>query len=273
MSSWSIASMKKSVMFDVLNVIDLANKGIAHQYLENEYSLLKKETFHRYNYLYDLAKKYDDSIAAAMYVPKTDNGNSWTVLYSVFTEENVNFASSSDFITFVNHFDKEIVAECIMKWCLKTEQQSITEDMIPYMLKSKELSPISFLNETKLPEKIKFSLATLIYNHESFFDSFIVYIEKVYEAIQQLYDTYRDFFRNTYRLVRNYLARNDIEKLLPIATQIKLNDKINEAKYTIVLSLCRLEYCANNYKKHKGLFNIGLFYIQRIMHDTNFKIF
>lgn len=69
------------------------------------------------------------------------------------------------------------------------------------------------------------------------------------------------------------MARNDIEKLLPIATQIKLNDKINEAKYTIVLSLCRLEYCAINYKKHKGLFNIGLFYIQRIMHDTNFKIF
>ena len=79
--------MKKSVMFDVLNVIDKANREKDYDRITFEYSLLKRDTFLRYNNLFELAREFDDSIAAVLYIPENDkNINRLTVLLTVFLD-------------------------------------------------------------------------------------------------------------------------------------------------------------------------------------------
>ena len=51
-------------------------------------SLLKRDTFLRYNNLFELAREFDDSIAAVLYIPENDkNINRLTVLLTVFLDK------------------------------------------------------------------------------------------------------------------------------------------------------------------------------------------
>ncbi|MFR1519354.1 MAG: hypothetical protein ACLSVG_11410 [Clostridia bacterium] len=91
--------MKKSIMFDVLNVIDGACRENVEKYIENEYSLLKKDTYKHYDQLFSLARNYDDAIAAAMYIPEKEEGkNRWTVVYDGLLDIAIQVASFNDLI-------------------------------------------------------------------------------------------------------------------------------------------------------------------------------
>ena len=92
--------MKKSVMFDVLNVIDKANREKDYDRITFEYSLLKRDTFLRYNNLFELAREFDDSIAAVLYIPENDkNINRLTVLLTVFLDKAKESNSFMDLIS------------------------------------------------------------------------------------------------------------------------------------------------------------------------------
>ena len=52
---WSIATMKKSILFDVLGVIDMANKTSSSKQFAYDHSLLKEETVSKYKKIYKSA--------------------------------------------------------------------------------------------------------------------------------------------------------------------------------------------------------------------------
>ena len=267
--------MKKSIMFDVLNVIDSVHKKDSLNNSIKEHSLLKIDTFDEYNYIFQLAHKYDDSIAAILYVPECQSSeNYYTPLYKglVFGKK-LDFSSFEDLINFIQSLDRKIGSEYIMKQCLYMEKKIIPDDFISYMLHTKDMKSISLLNETKLPEKIKFSLITLIFNYKEFLNNLVAYLTKIYEEIDKLYNKCKEIYRYTSRLLKGYLTSNNIENLLLIDVQEKLMNREMPKKYIVILSMLRLEYSLIINNGDNTVFVMGLFYIQRTLQDINFKIF
>jgi hypothetical protein len=267
--------MKKSIMFDVLNVIDGACKNSFEACEMKEYSLLKKDTYNQYNHIFELARKYDDSIAAAMYIPESQSPeDKYTVLYKVLVfDKMINFSSYEDLIKFIENLDRETGTELIMKYCLYMEQKAIPEDFIPSIIRSQNMFSISLFNDTKLPQKIKFSLATLIFNYKRFLSELVNYLNKIYEAVKDLYEKHRENYRYSSKLLREYLKVSSAEMLLSFDTQEKLFLSNTTRKYILVVSMLRLEYGLVAYDNNKAIFIKGVFSIQRILHDINFKIF
>ena len=275
MSSWSIASMKKSILFDVLNVIDKANREKDYERITFEYSLLKRDTFLRYNNLFELAKEFDDSIAAVLYIPENDkNINRWTVLLTVFLDKAKEVNSFMDLIDSIETADKQEGAEPILRECLYSERKIIPEDLIPAMIQSRDMYVVKLLDDTALPQEVKYSLATLLFNYSEFVKTLVAYLNKIHDAVGALYDQYKDSYRYTSRILRNYLESNNIEKLLPPSMQEHLLDVgVTSTKYVVVLLLIRLEYIRIVYEGRSALHISGLFYIQRMIHNNHFKIF
>lgn len=276
MYSWSVASMKKSILFDVLNVIDSVSQQEASEYWLNENSLLKNTTFTKYTLVFETARIYDDAIAAAIYVPEKQSSNDQqhTALYNGFMfETGSRFSSFDDLLNFIKNLDRENASEYIMKHCLCMEQKIIPEDFIPIIIRSKDMLSISQLNDTKLPKKIKFSLTTLIFNYKEFLEKLISYLNSVHEVVKKIYEEYKEIYKYTSRLTRDYLVSNDIEKFLLPEVQNEVSHSDQPKKYTVVLSMLRLEYSFFVNVRGKAIVITGLFFIQRILHDINFKIF
>lgn len=160
-----------------------------------------------------------------------------------------------------------------MKYCLYMEQKAIPEDFIPSIIRSQNMFSISLFNDTKLPQKIKFSLATLIFNYKRFLSELVNYLNKIYEAVKDLYEKHRENYRYSSKLLREYLKVSSAEMLLSFDTQEKLFLSNTTRKYILVVSMLRLEYGLVAYDNNKAIFIKGVFSIQRILHDINFKIF
>lgn len=267
--------MKKSVMFDVLNVIDKANREKDYDRITFEYSLLKRDTFLRYNNLFELAREFDDSIAAVLYIPENDkNINRLTVLLTVFLDKAKESNSFMDLISSIETADKQEGAEPILRECLYSERKIIPEDLIPAMIQSRDLYVVKLLDDTALPRDVKYSLATLLLNYSEFVKTFVEYLTKIHDAVGALYDQYKDSYRYTSRTLKSYLETNHIEKLLPPSIQEHLlNAGVTSTKYVVVLLLIRLEYTRIVYEERSALHISGLFYIQRMIHNNHFKIF
>lgn len=275
MYSWSVASMKKSILFDVLNVVDGACRINSARDSWKEFSLLKKDTFDKYNRIFELARHYDDSIAAALYIPESESmDDDYTALFKglVFNKA-INFSSFDDLLTFIQNLDREVGSEYIMKHCLCMEHKIIPEDFIPIMIRSKDMLSISMLNDTNLPKLVKYSLTTLIFNYNEFLNKLISYLEKIYQEVVSIYFKYKEKYRYSSKLLKEYLKNNNAENLLLYDTQKLLLQNDMSRKYIVILSLLRLEYSLMTYDNNKALFIEGLFSIQRILHDINFKIF
>lgn len=275
MSSWSIASMKKSILFDVLNVIDKANREKDYERITFEYSLLKRDTFLRYNNLFELAREFDDSIAAVLYIPENDkNINRSTVLLNIYMNTAKEANSFVDLIAYIERADKLEGAEPIMREWFYAEQKIIQADLIPAMIQSRDMYVVKLLDELALPQEVKYSLATLLLNYSEFVKTLVAYLNKIHDAVGALYDQYKDSYRYTSRTLKNYLETNHVENLLVQSTQeCLLEDKIVRTKYVIVLSLIRLDYNMVICDGRNVLHISGLFYIQRMIHDKHFKIF
>lgn len=118
--------MKKSILFDVLNVIDKANREKDYERITFEYSLLKRDTFLRYNNLFELAREFDDSIAAVLYIPENDkNINRSTVLLNIYMNTAKEANSFVDLIAYIERADKLEGAEPIMREWFYAEQKII----------------------------------------------------------------------------------------------------------------------------------------------------
>lgn len=133
---------------------------------------------------------------------------------------------------------------------------------------------VKLLDDTALPQEVKYSLATLLFNYSEFVKTLVAYLNKIHDAVGALYDQYKDSYRYTSRILRNYLESNNIEKLLPPSMQEHLLDVgVTSTKYVVVLLLIRLEYTRIVYEERSALHISGLFYIQRMIHNNHFKIF
>lgn len=275
MYSWNVASMKKSIMYDVLNVIDKANRQETQNYIDCDHSLLSKDTFDRYNRIFELAREYKDSIAAVLYVPESDASiPRFTLLYSKLTEKLSHLASFADMLSYIESASREESMLHIMEACLQSEEDYIRNDLISQISKNKgEMLTVAMLNETKLPQKVKFSLVTLLFNYDGFLCDFIEYLTKLYNEIEIVYNWNKDVFRYASHLLKSYLAEHDVESLLMPEAQLQVFDGRERTKYTVVLSLMRLEYSREIYDFEKAVYIQGVFYIQRMLHDIDFKIF
>ena len=104
---WSIATMKKSILFDLLGVIDRANKIKSKKAVTYDYSLLKKETIQMYDKIYKEAIIYDDVLEASLYVPdKRPKEERFTVIYEYFIDLAFEMCSFEELLTYINQADK-----------------------------------------------------------------------------------------------------------------------------------------------------------------------
>ena len=87
------------------------------------------------------------------------------------------------------------------------------EDLIPAMIQSRDMYVVKLLDDTALPQEVKYSLATLLFNYSEFVKTLVAYLNKIHDAVGALYDQYKDSYRYTSRILRNYLESNNIEKL------------------------------------------------------------
>ena len=125
-SPWSIASVKKSILFDVLGVMDRANRIRTRRTLQFDYSLLKKETVEKYEELYKVARNRSEWFAAAFYVPKKKfHGARETVIYSYLIAKAFDWVSYNCLERWLKETGSEAIVYHIAAACLSNEEKVI----------------------------------------------------------------------------------------------------------------------------------------------------
>lgn len=272
-STWSIASVKKSILFDVLGVMDRANRIRTRRTLQFDYSLLKKETAEKYEELYKVARNRSEWFAAAFYVPKKKfHGARETVIYSYLIAKAFDWVSYNCLERWLKETGSKAIVYYIAAACLSDEEKVISPEDVSQMVRGDEGKIIDALNKTDLPEKVKMSVYTIVYNHEAFLKKFLNYLKNVYEAVFDLYTQYTHVCKNTNDALVKHLKNNSEYSLMLWEIKERIHDE-KKRKHIIVLSLVRLE-C--NWVKHaqRSFYYIkGILAIQRIINDDGFCIF
>ena len=272
-SPWSIASVKKSILFDVLGVMDRANRIRTRRTLQFDYSLLKKETAEKYEKLYKEARNRSEWFAAAFYVPKKKfHGARETVIYSYLIAKAFDWVSYNCLERWLKETGSEAIVYYIAAACLYKEERVISPEDVSQMAMGNGGKIIDALNKTDLPEKVKMSVYTIVYNHEAFLKKFLNYLKNVYEAVLDLYTQYTHVCKNTNDALVKHLKNNSEYSLLLWEIKERIHDE-KKRKHVIVLSLVRLE-CGWIELVDCTVYHFkGLFAIQRIINDDGFCIF
>ena len=272
-SPWSIASVKKSILFDVLGVMDRANRIYTKRALQIDYSLLKKETVEKYEKIYKVARNRSEWFAAAFYVPKRKFfGERGTAIYSYLIEKAFDFVSYNCMEKWLKETGSETITYYIAAACLSNEERMISLEDVSQMAKGNGGKIIDALNKTDLPEKVRMSVYTIIYNHEAFLKKFLNYLKNVYEAVFDLYALFTDVCKYTRNALIKYLSENSEYSLMLWKIKDRFLDE-KKRKHVIVLSLVRLECGWIKHAKSSLYYIKGLFAIQRIINDDGFCIF
>lgn len=272
-SPWSIASVKKSILFDVLGVMDRANRIHTKRAIQIDYSLLKKETVEKYEKVYKVARNRSEWFAAAFYVPKRKYyGERGTVIYSYLMAKAFDCVSYNCMETWLKDSGGEVIAYHIAAVCLSNEERVISPEDVSQMAKGNGGKIIDALNKTNLPEKVRMSVYTIIYNHEAFLKKFLNYLKNVYEAVLDLYSLFTHVCKYTRDALIKHLSENSEYSLMFWETKERIFD-VEKRKHVIVLSLVRLE-CNWVKQAQRSLYYIkGILAIQRIINDDGFCIF
>ena len=272
---WSIATMKKSILFDVLAVIDRVNKAKNPKTILFDYSLLKQKTVERYNKIYIAAIDQSEDLAAILYVPvKKPKEERFTVIYEYFIDLAFDMCSFEELIRYINQADRNDFAYCIVAKCLSTPKREVTRDEIAELVNINDRKVIDFLFMFSIPEKVKMSIYTMIYYYDDFIESLIQYLKKVYKKISDLYeDLYCVFHDVESMLVERLQDKQQRYQLISlIGRRVKSEDDFLR-KQIIILSLVRLEYCWMKVETKYNFYLVGLFFVQRIIHDDEFELF
>ncbi|MBR5785383.1 MAG: hypothetical protein IKY41_01615 [Clostridia bacterium] len=272
-SPWSIASVKKSILFDVLGVMDRANRIRTRRTLQFDYSLLKKETAEKYEELYKVARNRSEWFAAAFYVPNKKHGEEReTVMFSFLIEKAFDWVSYNCLERWLKETGSEAIVYYIAAACLSNEENAISPEDVSQMARGDGGKIIDALNKTDLPEKVKMSVYTIVYNHETFLKKFLNYLKNVYEAVFDLYTQYAHVCKNTNDALVKHLKSNSEYSLMLWEIKERIHDE-KKRKHVIVLSLVRLEWGWMKHAKSAFYYIKGLFAIQRIINDDGFCIF
>ena len=273
MNAWSLESIDKSIMLDVLSVVDQASKHKEDMpYLISDFSLLKKHTVEMYLQVYQIAGEYDDAISSAMYIPDMNNPYRWTLLFDKLSMLSLNFTNFDDLVQFIRTEDSRKNKMYFLRGCLRGEQKIVPEDMIVKMVDTQNLMSISILDKTHLPQNIKFSLSTLLFNYAEYVELLIGFLSKVYVAVQEIYELFKNNYRYAAQTLKNYLNKHGADQLLD-ENRRKMAIESQIKKYYIILSLLRPEYMDILVEKKRIFMICGLLYVQRMLHDEQFELF
>ena len=267
--------MKKSILFDLLGVVDRANKIKSKKAVTYDYSLLKKETIQMYDKIYKEAIIYDDVLEASLYVPdKRPKEERFTVLYEYFIDLAFEMCSFEELLTYINQADRSDLAYCIAAKCLTTVDREVTRDDIAKLVNVNDRKVIDFLHTFSISDEIKMSIYTMIYYYEDFVKSLNSYLKSVYDKITDLYAELSSVFHNVESMLIERLKdkKQRYQLLSAIGKRTKSEDDF-KLKQIIVLSLVRLEYCWMKFETKHNFYMIGLFFVQRIIHDDEFELF
>ena len=272
---WSIATMKKSILFDLLGVVDRANKIKSKKAVTYDYSLLKKETIQMYDKIYKEAIIYDDVLEASLYVPdKRPKEERFTVIYEYFIDLAFEMCSFEELLTYINQADRSDFAYCIIAKCLTTVDREVTRDDIAKLVNVNDRKVIDFLHTFSISDEIKMSIYTMIYYYEDFVKSLNSYLKSVYDKITDLYAELSSVFHNVESMMIERLKdKKQRYQLLSAIGKRTKSDNAFIRKQVIVLSLVRLEYCWMKFETKYNFYMIGLFFVQRIIHDDEFELF
>lgn len=272
---WSIATMKKSILFDLLGVIDRANRIKVPKILFFDYSLLKQSTVEKYDIIYNTAISQNDDLAAILYVPpKKPKEERFTVMYEYFIDLAFEMCSFEELITYINQADRSDFAYCIAAKCLSTADRKVTRDDIAKLVDINDRKVIDFLLTFSIPDNVKMSIYTMIYYYDDFINLLNIYLKRVYEKIEDLYSELSSVFHNVESmLIERLKDKKQRYKLLSAIGRRTKSDNAFIRKQVIVLSLVRLEYCWMNFETKHNFYMIGLFFVQRIIHDDEFELF
>jgi len=117
-AEWSVASKKKSVLFDVLFVMDRANRIKSKEILRFEYSLLKAETVEKYDAIYKVAKNESDLMAAAFHVSPKKISSKHDIICEYLLDKAVDMVSFNEMVKFLEKTTVEEIAYYIAATCL-----------------------------------------------------------------------------------------------------------------------------------------------------------
>lgn len=268
-----IASVKKSILFDVLSVIDRANKATKRNTLSFEFSLLKEETVKRYDKIYRIARNHKEMLAAAFYIPpKKPQEERVTVLYEYLFDKAFEMVSVHELLEYIKQENGKILIYYIAEKCIS--DTSYTREDIEKAVKESDFRIIEMLNKSRMPEKVKMSVNMMLFQQKEFIDTLSEYINYVHEYIRDIYVDYREVFENFKSiLIERFKDKSKNNNLFTTVVLNRLVTDDIERKQIIILSLIRLEY---SWIKHseKNIYHIrGLLFWQRILHSSSFTIF
>lgn len=272
-SMWSVASIKKSILFDVLSVMDRANRVKTDKARSFEYSLLRAETVKKYDTVYKLAKNQSDLMTAAFYVFKNKiHGDFETVIYAYLVDKALNMVSFKEMISFLESSTVEEIGYYIAAICLSTKEKSVGKREVGEIVKQGDMKLIEILNETKLTEIVKMSVYLIIFNYSVFRLNLINYMKKIYNYICQLYLEYSYVYKYTKKILVNFMKINTEKAFIMQETKKRVNDE-KKRKIVIILSIIRLEHSWVKHTNCTLYHNKGIFALQRIMHSNDFTVF
>jgi len=270
---WRIASIKKSILFDVICVIDRANRIKSKKTVRFEYSLLKAETVKKYDTLYRAAKNQNELLAAAFYVPSQNLGdNHETSMCTYLIDKALDMVSFKEMIKFLEKSKAEDIAYYIAAMCLSTKEKQVSIKDVGEIVKQGDFKLIEELNKTTLSERVKMSAYMIVFNYKEFLLTLINHMKKTHDYICMLYLEYSHIYKRTKKVLFDFMHKKD--KLSCLINEIK--ERVNDEKprkHIIVISLIRLEYGRIKQSQCTIYYNRGIFLLQRIMHSSEFIIF
>lgn len=270
---WGVASKKKSILFDVLFVMDRANRIKEDEKSGHEYSLLKAETVKKYDAIYKTAINQSDLMAAAFYVSKyVEEGKHDTIIYTYLIDKALEMVSFNEMVKFLEKTTAEDVAYYIAAMCLSTKEKAVTREEVAEIVKQGDKSLIEALYHTVLPERIKMSVYLIVFNYDKFLSALISYMKKLHRYVNNLYTEYLAVYQHSKNNLIDFMNKKANRSCLLQDIKEKTNDE-KQRKHIIVLSLIRLEYNRVNHAKSTIDYNKGLFALQRTMQCSDFTIF
>ena len=253
--------------------MDRANRIHTKRAIQIDYSLLKKETVEKYEKVYKVARNRSEWFAAAFYVPRRKySGERGTVIYSYLMAKAFDWVSYNCLERWLKETGSKAIVYYIAAACLSNEEKVISPEDVSQMARGDGGKIIDALNKTDLPEKVKMSVYTIVYNHEAFLKKFLNYLKNVYEAVFDLYALFNHVCKYTRNALIEHFKNNSEYSLLFWEIKERIHDE-KKRKHVIVLSLVRLE-CNWVKQAQRSLYYIkGILAIQRIINDDGFCIF
>ncbi len=270
---WSVASKKKSILFDVLFVMDRANRIKEDEKLGHEYSLLKAETVKKYDIIYKIAINQSDLMAAAFYVSEyVEEGKHDTIIYTYLINKALEMVSFNEMVKFLEKTTKEEIAYYIASACLSVKDKDVTRDDVAEIVNKGDRSLIEVLYHAVLPEKIKMSVYMIVFNYDKFLAALISYMKKIHRYVNNLYTEYLEVYQHFKNDLIDFMNEKSNRPSLIQDIKEKMNDE-KQRKHIIVLSLIRLEYGRIKQSRNIVYYKRGFFSLQRVIHSSDFTIF